>query len=72
MIDERIPLRRTDDPNICFMQADPVTLWTTGIVEFKVDTRGGKFIMTPIMRGCSEGPPIDVTEMHEKYMREQR
>jgi hypothetical protein len=28
MIDERTPTRRTDDPNICFWQADPVTLWT--------------------------------------------
>jgi hypothetical protein len=38
----------------------------------RVDTQGGKFILTPIMRDRSEGPPCDVTEMHEKYLREER
>jgi hypothetical protein len=66
MIDERTPPRRTDDPNIRFWQADSVTLWTIGVVEWRIDTREGKFIITPIMRGGSEGPPIDVTEMREK------
>jgi hypothetical protein len=60
MIDERAPLQRTDDPDICFMPADPVTLWTIGIVEWRIDTRGGKFVITPIMRNRSEGPPLDV------------
>jgi hypothetical protein len=63
---------RPDDPNVCFWQADPVTLWTIGVVEWRVDTRNHKFIITPIMRGCSEGPSIDATEMYERYSREQR
>jgi hypothetical protein len=54
------------------MQADPVTLWTIGILEWRVDTRNHKFIITPIMRGYSEGPPIDATEMYNRYSREQR
>jgi hypothetical protein len=33
-----------------------------GIVEWKVDTRNRKFLMTPIMRDGSKGPVADVTE----------
>ena len=49
-------VRRTDDPDIFFMEADPVQLWANGIVEFKIDRRNDKFLMTPIMRDGSEGP----------------
>jgi hypothetical protein len=31
-------LRRTDDPNICYMATDAVALWCCGIAEFKIDT----------------------------------
>ena len=31
--------RRTDNPDISFVE-DPVTLWSLGIVEWKVDTNG--------------------------------
>jgi hypothetical protein len=62
-------IRRTDDPNICYMAADPVQFWAYGIVEFRVDTRNKKFIVTPIMRD-SEGPVIDATDMFEKFQRE--
>jgi hypothetical protein len=48
--------RRTDDPDISFIEADPVTLWSLGIVEWKVDTRRRKFRMTPIFRDGSEAP----------------
>jgi hypothetical protein len=41
-----------------------------GITEFRIDTRNGKFLMTPIMRDKSEWPFIDATEMHDKFMRE--
>jgi hypothetical protein len=41
-----------------------------GIIEFRVDTRNEKFIMTPIMDNHSEGPVLDVTEMYEKFHRE--
>jgi hypothetical protein len=54
------------------MTTDPVTLWCCGIVEFRVDTRNRKYIMTPIMRDHSEGPVIDATDMFEKFQREQR
>ncbi len=64
-------IRRTDDIDIAYWEADPVMLWTLGIVEFRIDTRNRKFILTPIMRDKSEGPIIDATEMHEKFMREQ-
>jgi hypothetical protein len=47
-------------------------MWTIDIVEWRIDTRGGKFTITPIMRGRSEGPPLDVTKAREKYLREQR
>jgi hypothetical protein len=64
-------IRRTNDPDICFVEADAVTLWTLGIVEWRVDTKNRKFLMTPIMRGGAEGPVCDATEMHEKFLREQ-
>jgi hypothetical protein len=63
-------IRRTSDPDVCYMTTDPVTLWTCGIVEFRVDTRKGKFVMTPITRDGNEGPVIDATGMHEKFLRE--
>jgi hypothetical protein len=63
-------IRRTDDPNICYMEADAVTLWTCGITEFKIDTRNRKFILTPIMRDRSEGPTADLTDVFEKFKRE--
>jgi hypothetical protein len=43
-------IRHTDDPDVCFMASDPVTLWTAGIVEYPVDRRGKKFLVTPVMR----------------------
>ena len=63
-------VRRTDDPNICFMKTNGVALWCYGIVEFKVDRRQGQFIMTPVMRDGSEGPVADVTEAYENFLRE--
>jgi hypothetical protein len=63
-------IRRTNDPDICYMVADAVLLWTCGITEFKVDTRNRKFILTPIMRDRSEGPVADVTDLFEKFKRE--
>ena len=62
--------RRTDDPDIFFMEADPVQLWANGIVEFKIDRRNDKFLMTPIMCDKSEGPVADCTEMFKRYLRE--
>jgi hypothetical protein len=35
------------------VEADPVQLWANAIVEWKVDTRNRKFLMTPIMRDGS-------------------
>jgi hypothetical protein len=64
--------RRTDDPDVSFVKADPVQLWAHGILEWKVDLRGRKFLMTPIMRDGSEGPVADATEAYEKFLREQR
>ena len=65
-------IRRTDDPDICFMASDPVTLWTTGIVEYRVDRRDKKFLVTPVMRDGSEGPVLDVSDMYDDFLREQR
>ena len=48
--------RRTDNPDISFIEADSVALWCYGIVEWKVDTRHRKFRMTPIFHDGSEGP----------------
>jgi hypothetical protein len=36
-------IRRTDDPNICYMKTDAVTLWCNGIVEWRIDTKTGNF-----------------------------
>jgi hypothetical protein len=63
-------IRRTDDPNICYMEADAVALWANGIVEWRIDTRDRKFIMTPILRDKSEGPVIDATAAYERFRRE--
>ena len=64
--------RRTNDPDINFVEADSVALWCYDIVEWKVDTRGRKFLMTPIMRDGSEGPIADATEAYERFSREHR
>jgi hypothetical protein len=64
--------RRTDDPDVSFVEADPITLCTMGIVEWKVDTRNRKFLMTPIMRDGNKGPVADVTEAYERFSRENR
>jgi hypothetical protein len=63
-------IRRTSDPDIAFA-TDPVSLWCYGVTEWRIDTRNRKFILTPIMRGGIEGPVADVTELHEKFLREQ-
>jgi hypothetical protein len=65
-------IRRTSNPDICFAATDAVALWCYGIVEFKVDTRKGKFVITPIMRDRSEGPIVDATEAYERFMQERR
>jgi hypothetical protein len=62
---------RIENPDICYMKTDAVTLWCHGIVEWRIDTRNRKFIMTPIMRDKSEGPVIDATDAHERSLREQ-
>ena len=64
--------RRTNDPDISFVEADPIALWTQGICEWKVDTRNQKFLMTPIYRDRSYGPVLDATEAFERYSRERR
>jgi hypothetical protein len=33
--------RRTDDPDISFVEADAVMLWSWGIVEWKLIQEGG-------------------------------
>ena len=55
-------IRRSDDPNVSFVEADPVQLWANGIVEWKVGTRKRKFLVTPIFRDGSQGPVADATE----------
>ena len=64
--------RRTHNPDISFVEADAVTLWTLGIAEWRVDTRNRKFLMTPIFRDGSEGPVADATETYEHFQREHR
>jgi len=64
--------RPTNDPDISFVEADAVTLWSLGIVEWKVDSRDGRFLMTPIYRDKSYGPVLDATESFERYSREHR
>jgi hypothetical protein len=65
--------RRTNDPDISFVEADSVALWCYDIVEWKVETRrGGKFLMTPIYRDRTTGPVLDATEAFERYSREHR
>lgn len=55
---------------LCFFFLIFGTLWANGIVEFRIDTRKGKFLMTPIMRDGSEGPVVDATDMRDEYLRE--
>ena len=64
--------RRTDDPDINFVAADSVALWCYDIVEWKLDTKNRKFLMTPIFRDGSKGPVADVTEAYERFSRENR
>jgi hypothetical protein len=64
-------IRRADPPDVFYMDADPVTLWCNGIVEWRIDTRNRKFLMTPILRDGSEWPLIDATDSFEKFLREQ-
>jgi hypothetical protein len=64
--------RRTNDPDISFVEADAVTLWSLGITEWKVDMRNSQFLMTPIYRDGSKGPVLDATEAFERYSRERR
>lgn len=64
-------LRRTSNPDISFAETDPVWRWAYGMVEFRIDTRKGKFLMTPITWDGSEtGPTFDATAIHEKWLRE--
>ena len=64
-------LRRTDDPEVDYMEADAVMLWTTGIVGFRINRQDRISILTPVMRDRSEGPSVDLTEMHDQFLREQ-
>jgi hypothetical protein len=64
--------RRTNDPDMSFVEADLVALWASGIVEWRVDTRNRKFLMTPIFRDGSQGPVADATEAYERFQRENR
>jgi len=65
-------IRRTDNPNICYIEADADALWCYGIAEWRVDTKDGKFLMTPLDRdGNSVGPVLDATGMHEQFLREE-
>lgn len=52
------------------MKADPIWLWAYGVTEFRIDMREQKFLMTPIMRDGSEGPAVDISEVHEDFLRE--
>jgi hypothetical protein len=66
-------VRRTSDPDICYMPANSVLRFGYDIKEFRVDTRHRKFILTPIgWDGCERGPPCDVTECWERFQRERR
>ena len=65
-------IRRTNDPDVSFMEADSVALWAHGIVEWRVDTRNRKYLITPIFRGGCEGPVVDATEAYEHFLREER
>jgi hypothetical protein len=53
------------------METDGVALWYHDIIEFRVDTRNRKFLMTPILRDGSEWPLIGATDSFEKFLREQ-
>jgi hypothetical protein len=65
-------VRHTDDPHVRYVEADPIALWCSGIVEWKVDMRDGRFLMTPIMRDGRKGAVLDATEAYERYSREHR
>jgi hypothetical protein len=65
-------VRRTNDPDIRYVEADSIALWTQGIVEWRVDTRNRRFLMTPIMRDGSKGPVLNATEAYERFERENR
>jgi hypothetical protein len=63
-------IRRTNDPDICFAAADSVALWCYGIIEWRIDRRNRKFLMTPIMRDGSEGPVLDAADKRDKFEQE--
>ena len=65
-------IRRTNNHDVSFVEADPVQLWANGIVEWKIDTRDRQFRMTPIMRDGSKGPVLNATEAYERFSRENR
>jgi hypothetical protein len=67
---KQMKIRRTDSPDIAYMEADPAQLWCNGIIEFRLDTRNRKFILTPIMRGGDEGTSVDITDVYEQFLRE--
>ena len=69
MGEEGWKIRRTDDPDVCFV-SNPVQLWANGIVEFRVDRRNDKCLITPIMRDKTEGAVLDLTESLERSRRE--
>lgn len=54
-------IRRSSDPNVSFLSTDGIALWCYDIVEFRIETRNKKFLMTPIMRDGSDGPMIDAS-----------
>jgi hypothetical protein len=65
-------IRRTNDPNICFMESDPIALWCYGIVEWRVDTRNRKFLMTRTRSFCGSksgerAPMAEWTEFEKAY-----
>jgi hypothetical protein len=65
-------VRRTNNPDIRYVEADPIALWTQGIIEWKVNMRDRRFLMTPIYRDGSHSPVLDATEAFERYEREHR
>ena len=65
-------IQRTDDREICYMDADSVQFFAMIIKEWRINTSNRKFLMTPIMHDKTEAPIIDATEMYVRFLREKR
>ena len=65
-------IRRTAIRDVCYIEADSSTVADFGIVEWRINARDHKFLMTPIFGDGHKGQVVDATEAYENFLREKR